>query len=294
MKKINGTSILIQWPKAPVFILRVMQTMETVAGRALWFIESHFAEEISLEGVAAVAGVGKSHLTRAFGAATGYPVMRYVRGRRLTEAARRAAAGAPDILALAVDAGYGSHEAFTRAFRVEFGVTPETLRERGSVDGLALVEPLRLEAGMWEELSPPRKVEAGARWVAGVGACDGAEIPALWQRFGPHIGTVPGQVGQEAYGVCHNEGYLAGVVVTDAANAPLDWVRVRLVAGRYAVFRHIGHVSTVRRTWFTIWNRGLTANGIQPSGEPEFERYGPEFNPRTGTGGFEIWVPMTP
>jgi len=45
-------------------------------------------------------------------------VMRYVRGRQLTEAARCLASGAPDILAIALEAGYGSHEAFTRAFAI--------------------------------------------------------------------------------------------------------------------------------------------------------------------------------
>jgi len=82
-----------------------MRMTETVAGKALWFIESHFADELSLERVVEVAGVGKYHLKRAFGTATGYPVMRYVRGRRLTEAARRMAGGADDILAVAVDSG---------------------------------------------------------------------------------------------------------------------------------------------------------------------------------------------
>jgi AraC family transcriptional regulator len=48
--------------------------------------------------------------------------MRYVRGRRLTEAAKVLSDGAPDILTVALDAGYGSHEAFTRAFRDQFGV----------------------------------------------------------------------------------------------------------------------------------------------------------------------------
>lgn len=265
---------------------------ETVTGKVLWFIESHFAEEITLERVAAVAGVGKYHLTRAFGAATGYPVMRYVRGRRLTIAARQAAAGAPDLLALAIEAGYGSHEAFTRAFREEFGVTPEVVREWGSVDGLPLVEPQRLDEGLWEEMAPARVVEAEARWVVGMGTCDSEEIPALWQRFGPHIGGIRGQVGDEAYGVCHREGYLAGVVVSDPGKAPAEWERVRLAASKYAVFGHAGHVSMVRRTWFTIWNRGLATGGFQTSGEPEFERYGAEFDPRTGAGGFAIWVPV--
>src|SRR5262245_6488787 len=103
----------------------------TPVRKALWFIESHFAGDITLDDVADVAGVSRYYLTRAFGDVTGHPVMRYVRGRRLTEAARSLASGARDILPVALDAGYGSHEAFTRAFREHFGVTPEALRARG-------------------------------------------------------------------------------------------------------------------------------------------------------------------
>jgi AraC family transcriptional regulator len=93
------------------------------AERALWYIESHFARDISLDDVASVGGVTRYHMTRAFAAMTGMPVMAYARARRLSEAAKVLAKGAPDILAVALDAGYGSHEAFTRAFRDQFGIT---------------------------------------------------------------------------------------------------------------------------------------------------------------------------
>src|SRR5579864_7910078 len=111
--------------------------------RALWFIENRIAGEISLQAIAASAGVSSHHLARAFGAATGQSLMRYARGRRLSEAARSLSAGAPDILAVALDAGYGSHEAFTRAFREQFGVTPEECRIAGNLGHLKLVEPIR-------------------------------------------------------------------------------------------------------------------------------------------------------
>src|SRR5260221_12013680 len=96
--------------------------------KALWFIESHLARELTLEQIAGVGGISRFHMVRAFAAATGFSVMRYVRARRLTEAARALAGGAPDILTLALDAAYSSHEAFTRAFRDHFGVTPESVR----------------------------------------------------------------------------------------------------------------------------------------------------------------------
>jgi len=48
----------------------------------------------------------------------------------------------------------------------------------------------------------------------------------------------------------------------------------------------------MRRTWFTIWNKWLPESGHQVAEAPEFERYGEEFDPRTGTGGLEIWIPI--
>src|SRR3979409_557779 len=102
------------------------------AQKALWYIESHLAGELTLDDIAAIAGISRFHMVRAFAAATRLSVMRYVRARRLSKAARALANGAPDILNLALDADYGSHEAFTRAFRDHFGVTPEMVR--GSAD----------------------------------------------------------------------------------------------------------------------------------------------------------------
>ena len=52
--------------------------------KALWFIESHFTGEVTLAEISEIAGVSRFHMVRAFGMTTGCPVMRYVRGRRLT------------------------------------------------------------------------------------------------------------------------------------------------------------------------------------------------------------------
>lgn len=271
-----------------------MRTKESVVGKALWYLESHSTRELTLEVVAAVCGVGPHHLTRAFAFATGYPVMRYLRARRLTEAARRLAAGAPAILEVALDAGFSSHEAFTRAFREEFGATPEQVRERKSVAGLPLVDALSMDGGLWSELVPPRFEPAGALYVAGFRTDDHKEIPALWQRFAPHISHIPGQRSNITYGVCDAVGYLCGVEVTSTARVGDIFEIVALAPAHYAVFAHPGHISTIRKTWFTLWNQWLPESAWRPSGAPEFERYGPGFNPSTGAGGLEIWVPVEP
>ncbi len=63
--------------------------------KALWFIETHFGQEITLDDVSSVGEVSRFHLSRAFGPATGLSIMRYVRGRRLTGAARTLSQGPP-------------------------------------------------------------------------------------------------------------------------------------------------------------------------------------------------------
>src|ERR1700738_4590117 len=115
------------------------------AQKALWFIESHLADALTLDEIAAIGGVSRFHMVRAFAAATGFSVMRYVRARRLTEAARALARGAPDILSLALDADYSSHEAFTRAFRDHFGGTPEAVGAATCLDLLKLQEPIGMD-----------------------------------------------------------------------------------------------------------------------------------------------------
>jgi AraC family transcriptional regulator len=271
-------------------------------GKALWFIESHFASEITLEEVADVAGVSRYHLTRAFGDITGHSLMRYVRARRLTEAARALVSGAPDILAVALDAGYGSHEAFTRAFREQFDLTPEAIRKQGHLADVKLLEPIKMEETLRISAPPVRFEHDRVLLVAGIVqryTCEtSAGIPSQWQRFMRYIGHVPAQIGHVSFGVRWNgdeDGnfdYLCGVEVSDFSRLPAELAHVKIPAQRYAVFSHREHISTIRSTWITIWNRWLPESGHELLDAPDFERYGEAFDPRTGTGGFELWVPI--
>jgi AraC family transcriptional regulator len=271
-------------------------------GKALWFIESHFAGDISLDDIAKIGGVSRYHMVRTFGIATGHSVMGYVRGRRLTEAARSLSNGAPDILSVALDAGYGSHEAFTRAFRDQFGLTPEAVRAQRHLDNLVLVEPIKMDETLIANLPPPRFETSKPLLVAGLGerySCESSKaIPAQWQRFQPYIGNIPGQVSGTAYGVrCNSDDaggfdYIAGVEVADFSELPPELSRVRIPAQKYAVFSHREHISTIRSTVHTIWSKWLPESGHEVADAPDFERYTEDFDPRTGMGGVEIWIPL--
>ena len=270
--------------------------------KALWYLESHFAEEITLDDVARVAGVSRYYMSRGFASLVGISMQAYLRGRRLSEAAKKLADGADDILSVALSFGYGSHEAFTRAFRDQFGVTPESVRAHGRVSNLTLVQPIRLEQTMTTALSPPRFEDHGPMLVAGImeryTMATRAGIPSLWQRWVPHIGHVPGQVGGDAYGVCYNTDdeanmdYLAGVEVRNFADVPPDFARLRIPPHRYAVFEHREHISSLQETYKSLFGQWLPASGYEMADAPLFERYPPTFDGRTGTGGLELWVPV--
>ena len=114
----------------------------------------------------------------------------------------------------------------------------------------------------------------------------------------PKIGKVPGQMGQVSYGVCWNVSpgrgfeYLSGVEVKDAKGLPAEFATVRLPAREYAVFTHRDNVSAIGNTIDKIWNEWVPQAGLKVASAPCFERYTEEFNPKTGMGGMEIWIPL--
>lgn len=268
------------------------------ARRALWYIESHFAENPSLADIARVVGLSPFHLSRLFQVSTGTSVVRYQRGRRLTEAARQLAAGAGVILSVAMAAGYASHAAFTRAFSDQFGRSPEQVREQG-LAGMALVEALKLTDTSTPCATEPRREYRGTLRVAGIGArhtsATVASIPSQWQRLDEAHG-----LGTEiAYGVCGNsdaEGgfdYIAGVEIRAGAPVPAGWQAISIAPREYLVAWHAGHISAIRSTWFWLLNDYLPVSGLTLADAPDLERYDARFDDRSGHGGVEIWLPLT-
>lgn len=270
--------------------------------KAIWFIENHFGREIDLDEIAVNSGVSRFYLSRLFGEVTGRSITAYLRGRRLSQAARTLAEGAPDILAVALDAGYNSHEAFTRAFRDQFGTTPEQVRGRGNLDNIQLVEPITMNKTATKPIAAPRFETGKTLLIAGLGDRYTFEtnggIPMLWQRVGEQFGHIPGQIGMVGYGVCYNfddEGhfdYLAGAGVKSFAELPAEFTRLRVPEHNYAVFTHEGHISAISATHNAIWSQWIPLNKEKMSDAPSFERYAADFDPVTGFGGVEVWIPV--
>ena len=173
-------------------------------------------------------------------------------------------------------------------FGAEF--TPELRRQEASIRAQAL------------GLGAPRFEHGKEIVVAGLNESyafeDRVKIPRQWERFVSQIGKVPGRIGQVSYGVCWKVSpergfeYLSGVEVKDATKLPAEFTTVRLPAGEYAVFMHRAHVSAIGNTIDKIWKDWMPQAGLNIATSPCFERYAEEFNPQTGMGGMEIWIPL--
>jgi AraC family transcriptional regulator len=228
--------------------------------------------------------------------------MAYARARRLSRAAELLADGDQDILTIALDTGYGSHEAFTRAFAGYFGALPSSVRSARSLSSLSLMEPMKMKNDMIVEVPAHEIKECPAFRVAGLSERFTFEntggIPALWQSFNEREDELAGPISRVAYGVCcdADEGgrfrYLAGIEVGGGIEMPKGMDFVDIPAGRYAVFTHRGHVSDLPKSVYTIWNKSLPDAGLVPAKAPDFELYDRRFDPKTGRGVVEIWIPV--
>lgn len=274
----------------------------SVTNKALFVIERNLHSALTLDQIAKHCDVSRFHLAHAFGDATGRSVVEYLRGRRLTEAARRLAAGAGDILDVALDSCYGSHEAFSRAFKAQFDRTPEEVRKSGSVEGLHLVEAIQHLAFKAGTLKEPRIEKSGEWLFAGlaehVAYSRTQNLAGQWGRFmsgaypqiehkvaEPPTGIISGSDDDGFDSVC-------AARVTKFGFVPGDCVKLTLPAATYAVFAHDGHVTQVRETYAAIWNAWFPASGKTPAKAPSLERHNPAFDPRTGNGGVTLWIPV--
>lgn len=274
----------------------------TPVSKAIWFIESHLEDNLTLEAIATIACVSRHHLARAFVTATGYPVMRYVRSRRLHLAAKTLADGAPNILDVALSAGYNSHEAFTRAFHEHLGLTPEAVREQGHLNNLNLMEAITMNTQQFKSVPSPRIVQSNRKRIAGLveryDQSTTTQIPSQWGQFNASFAPFNGLISNDGYGVLYdgddegNYAYMAGVPVTDSADLPDSYEAVEIPARQYMVFEHKEHISSIQQTWASIWNKALPESDYEVTTDPTFERYGADFDPQTGNGGVELWIPV--
>src|SRR5262245_8168875 len=96
--------------------------------RVLVHIQCHLDHALDLEKLAAIAHFSPYHFHRVFRGMVGEPVKEHVRRLRLERAAGQLKATDRAVTQIAFDAGYETHEAFTRAFRATFEESPIEFR----------------------------------------------------------------------------------------------------------------------------------------------------------------------
>ncbi len=100
--------------------------------KAVDFMEANLKGDITLEQIASRSGYSVAHFHRVFTAVAGCSAAGYLRRRRLSQAMVEVMTARDGILTIALDYGFESHEAFTRAFRAAWGAPPSVFRNRGA------------------------------------------------------------------------------------------------------------------------------------------------------------------
>lgn len=244
-----------------------------------------------------------------FQALTGETPAGYVRRRRFAEICRRLCDTEVPIAALALDCGFGSQATFTRAFTREIGVSPGRYRGTGQLSPAHDFGPLDVEeilARAERNGMEPRIAHRSAFNVVGMAEhftpATSSRIPELWTRFVARLDEIPFRHGTDTYGLCVDADpaggeeagftYVAGVEVARIDAIPDGMMALTVPAGRYAVFTHRGHISRLPDTVKQIWGRWLPASPYRHVRRPDFEHYDARWDPQTGLGEIDVWVPI--
>lgn len=273
------------------------------------WIERQLDQPLTLEQVAQHAGLSPYHFSRVFTARMGRSVMAHVRGRRLVRAARRLCAEPRlKLVDLALDSGFESQEAFTRAFKRLFGVSPGRFRTGFAVDPIEGQFPMSMPPAQHTAVAQlPERVTLPAFHVAGPARrfddTTKAQIPQLWAALGgalPFAGQLPSW---DTYGLVSSanraEGsfqYMAGVGVEPGCTPPAGFSTVRIEAATYVVFRITLNGTAlhpqVKAAMATIWGTLIPASGLQLADAPDFELYDGRFDPQQQGAVIDFYVPV--
>ncbi len=261
--------------------------------RVLIHIQEHLDEDLPLEDLAKIACFSPYHFHRVFRGMVGEPLQKHVRRLRLERSAQRLKLTDHPVIQIAFEAGYESHEAFTRSFRTLFGESPRefrqsrqpaTLSKRGvhyqSDPPLSDFEPVNYEEPAMEvkrETLEPRRVV----FMRHVGPYD--QVGDTWSRLfgwafprglaGPQ--TIPIGVLYDDPDVTPPERlrYDACLPV-DRLLEPEGAIALQQIAGGdYAVTQHVGPYQQCSQTYARLFGEWLPQSGREVRSAPSLEFY---------------------
>lgn len=97
--------------------------------KILDYIEVHLKEELTIETLASLCYYSPHHFNRIFQSIIGLPVLDYIKKRRLAVAAGQIIDTNHNIIDIAIEYRFNSHETFSRAFKRTFDITPNAYRK---------------------------------------------------------------------------------------------------------------------------------------------------------------------
>ncbi|MEU8530397.1 MULTISPECIES: AraC family transcriptional regulator [Streptomyces] len=276
---------------------------------ALDHIEAHLDGTIEVAALARIATTSEYHFRRMFSALAGMPLSEYVRRRRLTVAGAEVLAGERTLLEIAVRYGYGSGEAFARAFRAVHGIGPGDARRTGAalraqqrisfrlvIEGRSTMRYRVVQKEQFRIVGRKARVPlvhegpntAIADFVRGIGQETVQRIAALSDQEPKGIVGVSDDLDpSRAEGT--ELDYYHGVVT--GAEAPDDLDELVVPAGTWAVFDHSGPFpESLQHLWRDVFTQWFPSN-------PYHSRPGPEIlSVRLAPGGAEadaeLWIPV--
>ena len=259
--------------------------------RAIEYIETHLDENIDLGDVSREMGYSYYHMTRLFSAVLGEPVGRYISRRRLYRAAQQLVHSDRRIIDIALESGFQSPEAFSRAFKALFKTTPAGYRKAG-LDLVATAKRQLLPgdvphiaAGISHspeilQLTEEIKI-AGLRDITSISR---NRIPQLWDQFLRFHGDLY-ELSKTAYSICETRqtvytadgdvtfSVMGGSPVPDFRNLPEALAQPPLRPGKYAVFTHRGSLEKLLQTYQYIYGTWLPSSGQRLDDRDDFEVY---------------------
>jgi AraC family transcriptional regulator len=262
-------------------------------------------EALDLTALARGAALSPFHFHRIFRGMVGETPLEMHRRLRLERAAQALLASDAGITAIAFDAGYETHEAFTRAFRQAYGRSPSAFRQ-GAIDPRPGCErPPQVElaapSGVHFCGDPTREIvihftteesimnvtietmpELRVATVPHVGPYN--EISAAFQRLGALIGPAGllGRPEAAMLGIYYDDPETtppeqlrsdAAFVVPADARLPEGVTEKRLPAGRYAHITHVGPYTQLGDAWSRLMGEWLPRSGHRVGEGSSYEIY---------------------